>query len=109
MGLISRVSSRTYRLNYTIMRALAFQLARRSSTYSLDNTSNTRPNFLWNVKEGQENLVFPGTRMDSPQWWRQLTVWRYMQSPRPEIGLLHEDVLNDDSLRNDPARARYRL
>merc|ERR1711879_1067342 len=100
-GLISRVSSRTYRKGrINIMRALLFQLAKRSSSYSLDNTSNTRPSFIWNVKPGDEGLVFKGARNDAPQWWRQLTVWRYMQNNRAEIGLLMEDVLNDNRLRD---------
>merc|ERR1711893_195401 len=93
MGLISRVSSRTYREKVMLSKNLR-QIA-RSSSYSLDGKTNKGLSYIFEVKEGEEWKTWPGARKDSPQWWREIVLWNYGFGMYGRNGLLKDDVKNE--------------
>jgi len=104
------------------MRALLYSVSRRghksyhqvapkavTGRYSVDGQSNKGVNYMWNVKDGEENLAYPGTRSDASQFMRQWVMWTYTQQHGPDIGLLADDVANEDALRRDVVKCRMRV
>merc|ERR1712048_421274 len=105
MGLISRVSSRTYRNSNTqhfkkfpkmlvrqSRRALSYTLARKeySDTSGADGIGRgLKTNF--NFPEGTEHTRWQGARHDSPEWWRKLNMFYMTCQHYPTIGLLYND------------------
>merc|ERR1711971_995048 len=77
--------------------------------YSVDGQTNKGVNYMWNVKDGEENLHYPGTRSDASQFMRQWVTWTYNQQHGPDIGLLADDVANEDALRRDVVKCRIRV
>ena len=101
------------------MRALLYSVSRRghksyhqvapkavTGRYSVDGQSNKGVNYMWNVKDGEENLAYPGTRSDASQFMRQWVMWTYTQQHGPDIGLLADDVANEDALRRDVVKCK---
>jgi len=124
MGLISRVSSRTYReqvTHFVMSKRQIFNISRRAFSsveykasaehgrYSLDNTSSKGLSYIWNVKDGEEMLHFQGCRNDANQFYRQYTLWNYASMHPQEVGLLRDDCVNEDMLRRDPVKCRVRV
>jgi len=101
--------------------ALIFNIAKRAGSYhqvapqaptgrySVDGQTNKGVNYMWNVKDGEENLHYPGTRSDASQFMRQWVTWTYNQQHGPDIGLLADDVANEDALRRDVVKCRMRV
>merc|ERR1711879_20721 len=87
------------------------QVAKAAPTgrYSVDGQTNKGVSYMWNVKVGEENLHFPGTRNDTSQFMRQWVLWLYTQQHGPDIGLLQDDVANEDALRRDVVKCRMRV
>jgi len=85
-----------------------FSIARRASSYSLDQQTDKGLTFNFKIEEGTEALTYPGIRNDSNQFWRQYKMWEYQQGNLPEVGLLNDDQLNHYGLRNDPLKMRVR-
>merc|ERR1712110_74628 len=92
MGLISRVSSRTYR---EVMLSKNIRTVAVRSNFSIDGQTSKGLSFVWNVKEGEEWKTWPGARQDSPQWWREIVLWNYGMSMYGRNGILKDDIKNE--------------